>query len=276
MSGNFRSAYFDDNQAAIGQWSKDLISVLERAPILLPKIAKARKEVDARHAELLECLRQQCLLEGSTSPVGDAGNEESCKPCIENANRVADLTARLVRLNAIATDMGADIKLRHETLANKSAAHEENVLNPPLAVVQKSREFLTFVENQEDTLQDAIRVLKESLDESQKALEACRSAQCPANNASELTPPPRPSPPSCAKCDDLFAKIAEATEEVARLTRLRMTFENLKSDLDESAAKSVLKAADKSVLDAATIRLQSIDEDLAARKSEESRANCFA
>ena len=235
---------------------------MERRAAELPaEIESARKDVQARHADLLDCLRRDCFsAEARPSPPSDAGAEESCKACSDNANRVAELTAQLVRLNEVAAQLDSQIPARETALKEAVAAHGRDTLNPPLVVVQKSREVLGFLEDQRDTLQDAIKALEAELDKAQKALEDCRAKNCPSTTA--VTPPPRPPPPSCAKCEGLEKQIAADRDEVARLKSVRETFEQAKLSLAKQEQDNKLQPPDKSFIDAATKRLAEIDADL--------------
>ena len=257
----FQAAYFGGDQADLDKWSKDSAAVERRATELPAEIESARKDVEARHADLLDCLRRDCFsAEARPSPPSDAGAEESCKACSDNANRVAELTAQLVRLNEVAAQLDSQIPARETALKEAVAAHDRDTLNPPLVVVQKGREVLGFLEDQRDTLQDAIKALEAELDKAQKALEDCRAKNCPSTTA--VTPPPRPPPPSCAKCEGLEKQIAADRDEVARLKSVRETFEQAKLSLAKQEQDNKLQPPDKSFIDAATKRLAEIDADL--------------
>ena len=102
----FQAAYFGGDQADLDKWSKDSAAAERRATELPAEIESARKDLEARHADLLDCLRRDCFsAEARPSPPSDAGAEESCKACADNANRVAELTGQLVRLNEVAAQL---------------------------------------------------------------------------------------------------------------------------------------------------------------------------
>ena len=234
----------------------------ERRVAELPaEIERARKDLEARHSDLLDCLRRSCFsAEERPSPPSDAGAEEACKACADNANRVADLTVQLVRLNEVAAQLDSQVPARETALKEAEAAHDRDTLNPPLVVVQKNREVLGFLEDQRDTLQDAVKAFEAELDKAQKALEDCRAKNCAASTT--VTPPPRPPPPSCTKCDGLEKQIAADRDEVARLKSVRATFEQAKLSLDKQEQDNKLQASDKTFIEAATKRLAEIDADL--------------
>jgi chromosome segregation ATPase len=261
INRTFQAAYFGDDPAELDKWSRDSAAAERRVAELPAEIERVRKELEARHADLLDCLRRNCFsaAERRSAP-SDAGAEEACKACADNANRVADLTAQLVRLNEVAAQLDSQIPTRETALKEAEAAHDRDTLNPPLVVVQKSREVLGFLENQRDTLQDAIKALGIDLDKAQKALEDCRAKNCAATTA--VTPPPRPPPPSCAKCEGLEKQIAADRDEVARLKSVRETFEQTKTSLDKQEKDNRLQASDKTFIDAAAKRLAEIDADL--------------
>lgn len=257
----FQAAYFGGDQADLDKWAKDSATAEQRVAELPAEIEQARKDLEARHGDLLDCLRRSCFsAEERPSPPSDAGADEACEACADNANRVADLTTQLVRLNEVAAQLNSQIPARETALKEAEAAHDRDTLNPPLVVVQKSREVLGFLEDQRDTLQDAVKAFEAELDKAQKALEDCRAKNCAASTA--VTPPPRPPPPSCTKCDGLEKQIAADRDEVARLKSVRATFEQAKLSLDKQEQDNKLQASDKTFIEAATKRLAEIDADL--------------
>ena len=273
INQDFQKAYFSGSETELQTWSKTTVAAIGRLTELPTKIAEARKEVDTERNDLAECIQQKCFSAREPTPPSSAGNQETCKACAENANRVADLTARLVRLNAIAAELEAAMPTREASLKEAEAAHEKDMNSPPLVVAQKGREVLAFLQNQEDTLQDAIKALDSELDTAQHDLETCRSVQCPAKGVAAVTPSARPPAPTCAKCEGLFKQLAADEEEIVRLTSVRATFEKVQSDLKAKEDQGALKEQDKLFLDAATSRLEEIDSDLKRLSAETDKLN---
>ena len=73
----FQAAYFGGDQADLDKWSKDLGGCGAARDQIAAEIESARKDLEARHADLLDCLRRDCFSAETRPSPSDAGSQES-------------------------------------------------------------------------------------------------------------------------------------------------------------------------------------------------------